>query len=78
MSKPQLIPHHTMVKGDIKTENEIIDETWANSKVVLVKKTDRFREYLLPFGWRKQVRKRLNGSRGLNGSRERWDVFIIG
>ena len=71
-SKPEKLestPHvDIIVKEEIKTENEITDETFADTKIVPITETDTFREYLLPFGWRKQYRKR----------QERWEVSIIG
>ena len=66
---------HEIVKEKIKTENEITEETWTDTKVVPVKETDTFREYLLPFGWKKEFRKRQVYV-SEKGFRERWDVSL--
>ena len=59
-----------------KTESDI---SCANTKVVLVTETDGFREYLLPFGWSKEFKKRLLPDYSiLRYGRDRWDVFYTG
>ena len=52
----------------IVAESDWNEETCDKQKVVPLQKTDYFREYLLPFGWKKEFRKRLTGYR--------WDAYI--
>ena len=58
----------------IKTESDISDKKGCvDAKVVLVQETEGFKEYQLPFGWRKEFRKRKSGFQV-----DKWDVYITG